>query len=165
MWPAEKLTYYMALRKRRRGWEISYHVGSEEKLSTILRLNGKNAEKVFRGAIKALARQGAVIPSRVSEEEEVYAIREDLGPVMGAYLILVRRARNPDKWDSFLNNLLSGQYAGMAKALSLFLELAIDLSKSLPEKGTRRRYSLSPIVLEALSTALKHFVDKLAKAH
>jgi len=161
----EKLTYYVTLRKTRRGWLVSYHVGSEGKLATLLRLNGRSADKVFRGVIKALARQGAVIPSRVSEEEEVYAVREDLGPVVGAYLMLARRAKNLDKWEGFLNDMLGGQYFGMAKAFSLFLEMAIDLSKSLPSGGGRRRYTISPLVLESLSTAMKHFVDRMIKAY
>jgi len=154
--------YYIALRRKGRGWEVSYHVGSEERLTVLLRLNGKSAERIFRGIVQALAKQGAVIPSRVSGEEEVYAVREDLGPVVGAYLILVRRARDLDKWESFLNNLLGGQYAGVAKALSTFLEMAIDLSRSLPSRG--RRYSLSPIVVEALSTSMRHFVDRITRA-
>ena len=159
--PAEKLTYYMILRRRKRGWEILYNIGSEERLTTILRLNGKSADKIFKGVVRALAKQGAVIPSRISEEEQVYAIREDLGPVIGAYFILVRRARNIEKWNNFLNSLLSEQYVGMAKALSVFLELAIELSRSMPRKSHGKGYALSPIVVDALSTSLKHFVDRI----
>ena len=165
MKPVEKLTYYMSLRRRGSGWEILYNIGSEGKLTTILRLNGKSANKIFKGVVKALAKQGAIIPSKISEEEQVYAIREDLGPVIGAYFILVRRARNIEKWNKFLNNLLSEQYVGMAKAFSAFLELAIELSRSMPKKSRGKGYALSPMVVDALSTSLKHFVDRMVKIY
>jgi len=162
---AEKPTYCMSLRKRKGGWEILYNVGSEGKLTTILRLNGGSADKVFRGVIKALAKQGAAIPLKISDEEEIYAIREDLGPVIGSYLILVRRAKNLEKWEKFLNELLSEHYVGMAKAFSMFLELAIELSKSMPRRRQSKRYALSPVVVDALSKSLKHFVDKIAESY
>jgi len=161
----EKRTYYMSLRKRGGNWEILYNIGSEGKLTTILRLNGRKADEIFRGLVKALAKQGAVVPLRISNHEEVYAIREDLGPVVGAYFILVRRARNIEKWNNFLNSLLNEQYVGMAKALSVFLELAIELSKSMPKKDHGRGYVLSPVIVDALSTSLKHFVDKIVKSY
>ena len=161
----EKLTYYMSLRRRKRGWEISYNIGSEGKLTTILRLNGRSTDKVFKGVVKALAKQGAIIPSKVSEEAQVYAIREDLGPVIGAYFILVRRARNIEKWNNFLNNLLEEQYVGIAKAFSVFLELAIELSKSMPKRPRSKSYALSPIVVDAFSTSLKRFVDRIIRTY
>jgi len=159
----EKRTYYMSLRRRKDRWEILYNIGSEGKLTTILRLNGKKADKIFKRVVEALAKQGAIIPSRVSNYEQVYAIREDLGPVIGAYFILVRRAKNIEKWSSFLDNLLSGRYIGLARAFSTFLELAIDLSKSFQVGTSKRNYALSPIVVEALSTSLKQFVNKMIK--
>ncbi len=160
----EKLTYYVILKKRSRGYEILYNIGSEDNVTTVLRLNGKNADRVFKNVISTLARQGAVIPSRISDYEQVYSIREDLGPVVGAYLILVRRARNIEKWDKFFRALLDGHYTGVAKAFSAFLELAIELSRSIRTKSTSKDYTLSPIVADALSTALKRFVDKIIRS-
>jgi len=104
---------------------------------------------------------GQRVPSRVSDYEQIYTIREDLGPIIGAYLVLVRRARNIEKWSLFLQELLEGRYAGVAKAFSSFLEIALELSKSMHDK--RKSYSLSPIVADALSSALKQFVDKIIK--
>jgi len=84
-----------------------------------------------------------------------------LGHVVGSYLILVRRAKNVDKWARFFNDLLEGQYLGMAKAFTSFLELAIELSKSFDLSQRKRRYSLSPKVVDALSPSLKKFVEKI----
>ena len=127
-----------------------------------MRLGGKSAETVFRSVIGALAKYGAATPSRVSDDEQVYTIREDLGPVIGAYLVLVRRARNIEKWSLFLQELLKGRYAGVAKAFFSFLEIALELSKTM--HGRRRGYTISPVVADALSSALKRFVDKIIKA-
>ena len=160
---SEKLTYYIILRKRHRNWEILYNIGSEDTITTVLRLNGKSADRIFKGIIEALARQGAIIPSKISDHEQTYGVREDLGPIVGAYLILVRRARNIEKWNKFFRELLNEHYVGVAKAFSTFLELAIELSKSMPRKSLSKGYALSPIVVDALSTALKHFVDKITK--
>ncbi len=157
-------TYYIILKRRSRGYEILCNIGSESSVTTVLRLNGKNTDRIFKGIISALAKQGAAIPSRVSDYEQVYSIREDLGPVVGAYLILVRRARNIEKWSRFFRALLDGHYIGVAKAFSAFLELAIELSRSMPMKGSGKAYTLSPIVVDALSTALKHFVDKITRS-
>ena len=155
-------TYYFILRKVKRGYEVLYNVGGEGSVACVLRLNGKSAERVFRDVIEALAKHGATVPTRISNNEQVYTIREDLGPIVGAYLVLVRRARNVDKWNSFLQELLDGRYVGVAKAFSSFLEIALELSRSMHDK--RKSYSLSPIVADALSSALKQFVDKIIKA-
>ena len=160
----EKLTYYIILKKRSKGYEILYNIGSESNVTSVLRLNGKNSNKIFKNIIGTLAKQGAVIPSKVSDYEQVYSVREDLGPVVGAYLILVRRARNIEKWSKFFRALLDGYYAGVAKAFSAFLELAIELSRFIHTKSTSKGYTLSPIVADALSTALKHFVDKIIRS-
>jgi len=155
-------TYYLILRKGSRGYEVQYNIGAGSDAARVLRLGGKSAERVFRGVVEALARHGATAPSRISGNEQVYTIREDLGPIVGAYLVLVRRARNVDKWNSFLQELLDGRYVGVAKAFSSFLEIALELSRSMHDK--RKSYSLSPIVADALSSALKQFVDKIIKA-
>lgn len=156
-------TYYIILRRRPRNWEILYNIGSENSITTVLRLNGKNADRVFKCIVDNLARQGAIIPLKVSDNEQVYSIREDLGPVVGAYLILIRRARNIEKWGEFFRKLLDGHFVGVAKVFSTFLELAIELSRSMPTKSGKG-YTLSPVVVDALSTALKRFVDKVAKS-
>jgi len=159
----ENPTYYVILRRRREGYEILYNVGNESSVATVLRLGGKVTDKIFRSIVENLAKQGAAIPLKISDSEQVYSIREDLGPVVGAYLILVRRARNIEKWSEFFEALLDGYYAGVAKAFASFLELAIELSKSVQKPSAKRRYTISPIVAEALSSALKQFVDKIIK--
>ena len=73
----------------------------------------------------------------------------------------MRRARNVEEWSLFLQELLEGRYTGVTKAFSSFLEMSLELSKSMHDK--RKSYSLSPIVADALSSALRRFVDKVIK--
>jgi len=154
-------TYYLTLRKGRRGYEVLYSIGGEGGAARALRFGGVNAEKGFKDVVDALARHGAAVPSRVSDREQVYAIREDVGPVVGAYLLLVRRAKDMATWRWFLRWLLDGRYPGVAKALSTFLEVALELSRHMP--GGNGEYTISPVVADAVSSALKQFVDKIIK--
>jgi len=156
-------TYYVILRKKSKGYEILYNIGSENSITTVLRLNGKNADNIFKNIIEDLAKQGATIPLKISDYEHVYSIREDLGPIVGAYLILIRRAKNIEKWSKFFKALIEGQYVGIAKTFAIFLEVALELSRSIPTRS-HKSYTLSPTVVDALSTALKRFVDKVAKS-
>ena len=73
----------------------------------------------------------------------------------------MRRAGNVEEWSLFLQELLEGRYTGVAKAFSSFLEMSLELSKFIHDK--RKSYSLSPIVADALSSALRRFVDKVIK--
>jgi len=157
--------YYIMLEKKSRGYEVVYSIGGEGSVTAVIRLEGKRAGEIFRGVIEALAKYGAAVPSKLSDYEQVYGIREDLGPIVGAYLILVRRARNIEKWNMFFRELLDERYVGMAKVFSHFLELAIELSRSMPNKVHNARYTLLPSVIDALSAALKQFVNKMTKVY
>ena len=45
-------TYYVILRKKNKGYEILYNIGSENSITTVLRLNGKNADNIFKNIIE-----------------------------------------------------------------------------------------------------------------
>ena len=53
----------------------------------------------------------------------------------------------------------------MAKAFSTFLEIAIELSKATSSGKRSKDRTISPVVADALSSALKQFVDRIAKVH
>ena len=58
-----------------------------------------------------------------------------------------------------------GRYAGVAKAFSAFFELAIELSRTLPRMKRGGGYVISTVVADALSSALKWFVNKTDRAY
>jgi hypothetical protein len=86
-----------------------------------------------------------------------------VGPVLGAYLILIRRAQRIEYWLSFLDELLTGRYAKLGETFSTFLQLAIDLSKGETVKSRKSEYTLSSVVLSSLSSALKVLVREMKK--
>jgi hypothetical protein len=90
-------------------------------------------------------------------------VRDDVGPVLGAYLILIRRAQKIDYWIAFLDELLTGRYSRLGETFSTFLESTIDLSKGLTLKNQKRDYILSPAIVSSFSSALKVFIKTLKK--
>jgi len=160
-------TYYMVMEKKRDNIvEISFSIVDESHSTTLLKLGGKSTSMIFEDVISTLAKYGACTPVKVSSAKAVYGIREDLGPIVGAYLILIRRARNIKKWNNFFYELIEGKYIGIAKAFASFLEVAIEMSRSINAKEARkkkRQYVLNPHILNALSSALKQFINKIIK--
>lgn len=153
--------YYLSFRPGRRGGELAFGIGAEGGSVLLIRLGGRLSRDVFVKTVDALARAGSAVPVRVGETS-VYAVRGDVGPVIGAYLILVKRSRRVDYWSRFLEELLLGRYSRLGRAFATFLELAIELSRAT-SRGRRRRHALDPHVTLALSSALKVFVRQLEK--
>lgn len=156
----EKHAYYIIYKEFPKVAEIRFNIGGEAKDSTVIRLKGRSIKKVFHDTITLLSRYGGIIPVEVTDARKVYAVREDLGPVLGAYFLMLRRARNYRKWHRFLERLLNEEFPGVAMALSSFLEMALGLSKTWTVASDRKR-TRSQKALDIVSSTLKHFVNKL----
>jgi len=103
---------------------------------------------------------GCITPLQTGNPS-IYSIRDDVGPVLGTYLILIRRAQKIDYWSSFFDELLTGKYARLGETFSTFLQSTIDLSKGTITQSKRKEYTLSPAVISSFSSALKVLVKKL----
>lgn len=161
----DERAYYIILRRRSGGAAISFNVGSLGDAAALVRLKGKHMPEVFSGLVSHLSRRGSAVPLRVTESEEVYSVREDLGPVVGAYLLMLWKARNYRKWESFLVQLLDEKLPGAANAMSLFLEAAIDYSKATRGQERRRRgSSLSRQALDVFSSVLRQFAERVLES-
>ena len=159
-----KQAYIIILRRRKRVFDVLFNVGNESKTTTLLRLRGRRADVIFNTIISALSRYGAVSPLKTSEDEDVFAIREDLGPIVGGFLILLRRSTNPRKWLGVLDDILEGKYPMLVTALENYLTMAIDMSRLDKLHAKRRKYMmLTPRVLDAVSAALKKLVEAISK--
>lgn len=156
----ENFSYFISLRKKKKP-EIIFNIGRENENIVLLRVRGKYSPLIFQNIILTLSKYGATVAIKLSNTEEKYAIREDLGPIVGSYLILIKRARKIATWNTFFNKMISGEYPGIAKAFTSFLELAVDLSKSFKPTNKKCRSTLSPKVVTALSISLKRFVKKM----
>jgi len=154
-------SYVIELIKRRNRFEILFKAGSEGELATLVRLGGKQAQTIFNSLVDILSKRGGLIPLSTSDDHRKYSIRDDLGPIVGAFLILVRRSWKPMKWIKISNEIMEGKYPGLAQAFEYYLEMAIDLSKANGRRG--KGYSLSPKVLNAISVAMKKFLESYIK--
>ncbi|MCD6241375.1 hypothetical protein J7K27_07665 [Candidatus Bathyarchaeota archaeon] len=155
-------SYYLIYKTKKGGGELLFNVGTEDKTSTLLRLRGRKIQEIFNGILPILSKNGCVTPIQTGNPR-IYSIRDDVGPVLGAYLIPVRRAQKTDYWITFLNELLTGEYSRLGEVFSTFLETTIDLSKSMTPSSRRPNYTLSPIIVSSFSSALKVFVKTLKK--
>ena len=156
-------TYVIMLRSGRRSSTISFNIGGEDEPTTLLRLVGRNAELIFKEIISALSRYGAINPIKISKYEEIFSIRDDLGPIIGGFLILIRRTNNPKKWLSVLNGVLEGKHPELVIAFESYLTMTIDISRINKFHSKKQKQALTPIVLDASSRALKEFVKVLLK--
>jgi len=152
-------SYYLIYKERKDGGEILFNVGGKEKTSTLIRLKGQKTRETFNKILGILGRAGCITPIQTGNPQ-IYSLREDVGPVIGTYLILIRRAQKVDYWIDFLDELLMGKYSRLGEAFATFLETIIDLSKGAP---TRKEYTLSPSIVSSFSSALKVFVKTLKK--
>lgn len=150
--------YYIIYKERSKGGELGFYIGGRGRDSLVIKLQGKSIKRVFHDTLSVLSQYGGIIPVEVTDSLKTYAVREDLGPVIGAYLLTLRRARNYNKWHRFLKKLMNDEYPGVAIVLSNFLQIALELSKAwrnFDEKGDSRK------AYDIVSSVLKHFINKL----
>jgi len=155
-------SYYLTFKQKKRQSELIFNVGSEDKTTALLRLRGRTTKSIFDKIISSLSRAGCVTPIE-SGDTKKYWVRDDVGPVLGTYLILIRQSTNPDYWLSFFDELLTGKYSKLGSMFSCILESAIDLSRYTPRKSKRQAFILSPAITSSLSPALKVFIKTLKK--
>jgi len=155
-------SYYLIFRTKKKGSELSFNVGTKEKTTTLFKLKGQHTEEIFNKILKTLSKAGCITPLQTGNLS-IYSLRDDVGPVIGTYLILVRRVQKTEYWIAFLDELLTGKYAKLGEAFSTFLEYMVDLSKGTASKSRKREYTLSPAVISSFSSALKVLVRKLRK--
>lgn len=158
----EKHAYYIVYREHSKTAEMSFNIGGKTKDSMVIRLKGKSIKKVFHDTVNLLSRYGGIIPVEIADSRKIYAVREDLGPLVGAYILMIRRARNYGKWHKFLERLLNEEHPGVAIILSGFLEMALELSKTWTVSGGKNRIQPQK-AFDIVSSTLKHFVNKLEK--
>ncbi|RJS92431.1 hypothetical protein CW705_02795 [Candidatus Bathyarchaeota archaeon] len=152
--------YYLIYKqKSNREAELYFNIGGTEKSSRLLRLKGRKTPTIFNGILKTLSRTGCITPIETGRQS-TYWIRDDVGPIIGTYLILIRRCRNVNYWLNFLEELLTGKFSHFGFFFANMLESAINLSK-YEEKS--KDYNLSPKIISSLSTALKTFIRSLKR--
>jgi len=151
--------YYLIYKEGKKGGEILFNVGTKEFSSTLIRLSGQRIRDSFSKILQILSKAGCLIPIQTGNPR-IYSLRDDVGPVIGTYLILIKRAKRMDYWISFLDELLTGKYSKLGETFAILLETIVELSKRAPPG---KEYTLSPHIVSSFSSALKVLIKSLAK--
>jgi len=152
-------SYYLIYKERKKGGEILFNVGTKKKASTLIRLRGRKTHEIFNKILQILSKTGCITPIQTGNPR-IYSLRDDVGPVIGTYLILIRRAQKMDYWIDFLDELLTGKHSRLGETFTTFLGTIIDLSKGTP---AGKEYNLSPSIVSSFSSALKVLIKTLKK--
>jgi hypothetical protein len=91
---------------------------------------------------------------------KAYRIKQEIGPVLGGYIVLVRRARDPSAWKPLFEDFIAEKYFGAKVVLSHVLSLSEALSKLKPP-SKRVRMQLNPKILDGVSAGTKVLARKL----
>ncbi len=158
----ENRTYKLVLRKTARGPVIQFRSATPEKReSTLIRMGGRKAEEVFKTMIEVLKANDYILEEGGSENYRAYKLKPEIGPVVGGYLVLIRRSRDPEKWLPLFEGFIKEDpYKGAHALLTHALSLALALSSAYPPPE-RVRMQLSPKVVDSISAGFKTTVRKL----
>jgi len=159
----EGRTYKLVLKKTARGPVIQFRSATPEtREATLIRMGGKKAEEIFKHMVEVLKKYDYVTEEGGDEQRyKYYRLKPEIGPVVGGYLVLIRRSRNPEKWLPFFEGFIKEDpYKGAHALLTYALATGIELSKNYPPPE-RVRMQLHPKVLDSISAGYKVIVRKL----
>ena len=158
----ENRTYKLVLRKTARGDVIQFRSATPEKReSTLIRMGGSKAKEVFEHMVEILKKYDYILEEGGTPNYRAYKLKPEIGPVVGGYLVLIRRSRNPEKWLPYFEGFIKQDpYKGAHDLLTHALTLAMALSSAYPPPE-RVRMQLSPKVVDSVSAGFKNIVKKL----
>ncbi len=158
----ENRTYKLVLRKTARGPVIQFRSGTPERReSTLIKMGGRKAKEIFETMINVLKKYNYILEEGGSENYRAFKLKKEIGPVVGGYMVLIRRSRNPDKWIPLFEGFIKQDpFKGAHDLLTHALSLALALSSVYPPPE-RVRMQLSPKVVDSISAGFKSIVQKL----
>ena len=159
----EERSYKLVLKQTARGPVIQFRSSTPQtRESTLIRMGGRKAEEIFNTIVEVLKKYDYVTEEGGSNKGyKYYKLKKEIGPVVGGYLVLIRRSRNPDQWLPYFEGFIKQDpYKGAHSLLSHALAAGIELSKDYPPPE-RVRMQLHPKVLDSISAGFKVIVKKL----
>ena len=159
----EGRSYRLVLRKTARGPVIQFRSSSPEaRESTLIRMGGKKASEIFQKMVEVLEKHELVTEKTESDNYVAYRLKPEIGPVVGGYLVLIRRSRDPSAWIPYFEDMITEKepFKGAHALLTHALTLSMELSKINPPPE-RVRMQLSPKMLDSVSAGFKVIVRKL----
>lgn len=151
------------LRRTTRGPVLQLKVSTPRRReSTVVRMGGKLAEDIFRVIVDSLKRYDYVAGESGGDSRyRKVDLKREIGPVVGGFMVLIRRSRRPMEWAPYFEGFLKQDpYRGAHKLLEAAFASAYALSQDYPPHE-RARMQLHPKVLDAVSSGFKVVIRKL----
>lgn len=158
--------YILTYRERGKKGELTlYSVRRARKLRRVLvKVVGKPARAGYR-EVARLAECGGLTLVKSEPKSREYSVRPDLVPVIGSFILLLRRSREPSRWCKAFNELMRGRAVAFGETFARFFDLAISASVDL-KKATGKKVrgeTVLPRVSDAVSASLKSFAHSIEK--
>lgn len=124
-----------------------------------IRIRGVRANKMFKNIVSVL--DSYALKYSVSKEDSkvIIDLPADVGYAVLLYLLLAYNTREPEKYISFLENLLAGKVP-LSNYLGLFVNMAVDLS-DLKSRGARRRTAIIDTAAKIISSIMLTLIRSL----
>lgn len=159
----EARQYRLILRSTIRGASLQLRVSSPEAREvTLVKIGGRGVEELFNNIVDVLMKHGLIEAESKTKLVKAYKLKAEIGPVVGGFIVLVRRARDIKAWTPLFEAFITEQYKGSKVVLSHALSLSEQLSKISPP-SKRVRMQLNPKILDGISAGIKVLTRKLWK--
>jgi hypothetical protein len=133
--------------------------------TTLIKITGKPAKEAHEKLLSLLSTCGGIRLLESTPKRKEYFVRADLAPTVGAYILLLRRSRNPSKWSNIFSKVLSGSQSMLGEYFANFMLMGVDLSTALRRVGRSRKVSetILPEVADVVSASMKSFFSLAEK--
>jgi len=132
----EERNYKLVLKKTARGPVIQFRSSAPQtRESTLIRMGGRKAEEIFNTIVSVLKKYDYILEEGGSDKGyKYYKLKKEIGPVVGGYLVLIRRSRNPEQWLPYFEGFIKQDPYKGAHAL-LSHALATRAQQGVPAAG------------------------------
>lgn len=157
----ETRQYRLVLKTTARGPSLQLRVTRPEAREvTLIKIGGRGVQELFKTIVEVLKKHNLVEAETKTTTMTAFRLKPEIGPVIGGYLVMVRRARDPAVWQRLFEDLIVEKYFGARAILASVLTLSEELSKQKPP-SKRVRMVLNPKILDGVSAGIKVLARKL----
>lgn len=156
--------YILKYRNSKRGELVLYSVRKAGGTRRVLvRVFGEPAKKGYEEIVKIAG--GGIMLLKSEAEEQEYSVRPDLAPVIGSFILLLRRSRNPSRWCKSFTEIMRGRMMALGEVFAMFFDMAMLASAGLKKASGRRaeREAILPEIADAISSSLKNLISSIEK--
>jgi len=136
----EERNYKLVLKQTARGPVIQFRSSAPQtRESTLIRMGGRKAEEIFNTIVSVLKKYDYITEEGGSDKGyKYYKLKREIGPVVGGYLVLIRRSRNPEQWLPYFEGFIAGPLQGRPRATIPRARHRHRAKQGVPAAGARQ---------------------------